>query len=111
MAFALFIAAGVYFFIHRKGDEEHEITVFEKGILVDQKYFPMEKFAGYWFIFDETVSVINLQLSGKGDRKIALQMGDKTPDFFRSAFPSTKLEELSDKKESLLDLWIRALKL
>jgi len=111
MAFALFIAVAVYFFVHRKGDEEHEVTVFEKGILVDRKYFPMEKFAGYWFVCDETVSVINLQLSGKGDRKITLQMGDNNRDFFKSGFKLTELEELSDKRESLIDLWIRALKL
>ncbi len=111
MAFSLFIAVSVYFFVHRKGDEEHGIHVFEKGILVDRKYFPMEKLEGYWFLSDSTVNVLNLQLAGKGNRKISLQMGDKTQDFFRSEFKNTALSELPDKKESLLDLWIRALKL
>jgi hypothetical protein len=111
MAFALFLAVAVYFLVHRNGDQEHEVMVFEKGILIDQKYFPMEKFEGYWFVYDQTVSVLNLQISGKGDRQIALQMGDKDPDFFRTEFQSTKLEELLEKKESLIDLWIRALKL
>jgi hypothetical protein len=111
MAFSLFIAVSVYFFVHRKGDEEHEIHVFEKGILVDRKYFPMEKLEGYWFLSDSTVNVLNLQLEGKGNRKISLQMGNKEADDFRSEFKNTTLSELPDKKESLLDLWIRALKL
>ncbi len=111
MSLTLFIAVAVYFFIHRKGDEEHEVQVFENGIQVDQKFLPMEKFEGYWFVYDQTVSVLNLQLSGKGDRKISLQMGDKSIDFFRTEFEHSELSELPDKKETLIDLWIRALKL
>ena len=111
MAFSLFVAVAVYFFVHRKGDEEHEVQVFEHGVRVDTKFFPMEKFSGYWFVYGQGVSVLNFQLSGKNDRKISLQMGDKTPDFFRSELQSTELHELPEQKESLIDLWIRALKL
>ena len=111
MAFTLFIAVAVYFFIHRKGDEQHEVNVFENGILIDQKYFPIEKFEGYWFVYDQTVGIVNLQLSGKGDRKISLQTGEHDLSFFRKELKQAGLEELSEKKESLIDLWIRALKL
>jgi len=111
MALTLFVAVAVYFFIHRNGDEEHEIQVFEKGVLIDRKYFSMQRLEGYWFLTDETVNVLNLQLAGKGDKKISLQMGDKAADYFRSEFKNTELQDLVDKKESLIDLWIRALKL
>ena len=111
MAFTFFIIAGLYFWTHRKGTEMHQIQVFEGGVLVDQKLFPLEKLEGFWFVYDETVSVINFQLKSKYDQKISLQMGEMGPDFFRQNFARIGLEELPDKKESLLDLWIRALKL
>ncbi len=111
MAFTLFVAVAVYFFAHRKGDEDHEVQVFENGILIDRKFIEKEKLEGYWFVYDQTVSVLNFQLSGKGDRKISLQMGEHNPDVFRSEFKLMEIEELVDKKESLMDLWIRALKL
>jgi len=111
MAFTLFVAVAVYFFVHRKGDEDHEVQVFENGILIDRKFIEKERIEGYWFVYDQTVSVLNFQLSGKGDRKISLQMGEHNPDFFRSEFKLTKLEELFEQRESLMDLWIRALKL
>ncbi len=111
MAFVFFLVAGMYFWAHRKGIETHQIQVFEQGMLVDQKLFPLEKLGGYWFIYDETVSVINFQLKSRYEQKISLQMGEMDPDFFRQNFARIGLEELPDKKESLLDLWIRALKL
>jgi hypothetical protein len=106
------LAAAVYFYAHRKGNESHEIKVFERGLFIDQKFFPTENFAGFWVLYDETVAMINLQVESKHRKyKIALQMGDKTPDFFRENFAKINFPELEDAKESLLDLWIRALKL
>ncbi len=112
MAFTLFIAVAVYFYVHRQGDKEHQIRVLKKGIFIDQKFLPREKLAGFWFVYDETVSVVNLQLAEtRGEQKISLQMGKYDPEFFRSNFNKIDLEELEGKKEGLVDLWIRALKL
>ncbi|MCF7830453.1 hypothetical protein K9M41_00435 [Candidatus Gracilibacteria bacterium] len=112
MALTLFIAVAVYFYIHRNGDEEHQITVFEKGIFIDRRFFPKEAFSGFWFVYDESVAVVNLQLSNtKNDKKITLQMGKNDPEFFRNNFSKVGLLELEDKKEGLVDLWMRALKL
>ncbi|MCF7905879.1 hypothetical protein K9L63_01670 [Candidatus Gracilibacteria bacterium] len=110
MALTLFIAVAVYFWAHRNGEEKHNVTVYENGIQVDKKYFSMEKFIGYWFVYDPSVSVVNLQME-ENSKKIMLQMGKNTPDFFRTNFARVELEELPDKKEGLVDLWVRALKL
>jgi len=110
MAFTIFVAVAVYFWMHRNGNEEHAVQVYEKGIQVDRIYFPMEKFTGFWFCYDPSVSVINLEMA-EGKRTISLQMGQNTPDDFRENFAYAGLSELPDRKESTLDLWIRALKL
>ncbi len=112
MALALFLSAAVYFYAHHKGEQTHEIKVFERGLFIDNKFFPLEKFAGFWLLYDETANMVNLQVESKRRKyKISLQMGDKSPEFFRENFAKVGLAELSDTKESLLDLWIRALKL
>ena len=112
VAFTFFVAMAAYFKAHANGDETHEIHAFEKALMIDtNQLIPFEKFSGYWFVFDENVSVINFQLRSKHDQKFSLQMGDKFPEYFRTKFNTTQLVELEDKTESLLDLWIRVLKL
>jgi hypothetical protein len=113
MALTFFVVAAVYFYTHRQGNEVHQVHLTEKGILIDGRdFFYWEKLAGYWFIYDETVSVINFQFDDqKRDRKISLQMGEVEPDTFREIFEKADFTELTNKKESLMDLWIRALKL
>ena len=111
MAFTFFVIAAVYFWVHRNGMETHKISLTEKGIFIDEKdFFSWEKFSGFWFIYDETVSIINFQFRNS-ERKISLQMGQVEPDVFRTIFEKAEFSELLDKKESLVDLWIRALKL
>ncbi len=113
MALTFFVVGAVYFFAHRKGEETHHISVFEKELQVDGKFFPWNTFSGYWFVFDErqAVSVINFQLRDKNDQKITLQMGYLVPDQLREVLEQVELPELVDKKEGLVDLWVRALKL
>jgi hypothetical protein len=112
VAFTFFVAMAAYFKEHANGDETHEIHVFEKALMIDTaQLIPFDTFSGYWFAYDETVSTINFQVKSKHDQKITLQMGDKLPEFFRYKLAKTSLEELEDQKESLLDLWIRVLKL
>ncbi len=110
-AVVIFLAAALYFWVHRKGDEVHEINVCEHGIFIDRQFLSLEQVAGYWFVYDETVSIVNIELKGDKGQKISLQMGEQTPDFFRENFERMGIEEIPDKKESLVDLWIRALKL
>jgi len=111
MALTFFIAVSMYFWVHRNGDEEHVVTIRKNGIQVDKRYFSIEKFIGYWFVYDQTVSVVNLQMEGGASKKITLQMGKNTPDIFRKNFAILGLKEIPNKKESLVDMWVRALKL
>ncbi len=112
MAFTFFAVAAIYFFFHRKGHESHQIGILEKGLQVDTQFFPWDDFSGFWFVYDEmqAVSIVNFQKAEK-DQKLSLQMGMLKPDDLRDVLKKVELEELKDKKESLVDLWIRALKL
>jgi len=109
MALTFFLLAAVYFYAHKNGDETHEIVLCEKGFFVDRTFFLWEKFSGFWLIFDETAAIINFQFAHK-NAKISLQMGKIDPEIFRKIFARAEFPEL-DKQETLLDLWIRALKL
>ena len=112
MGLSFFLAAAVYFYAHRKGEESHEIRVFERGLFIDNKFFPMENFAGFWVLYDETVAMINFKFKSKRrNHKISLQMGNELPEFFRENFAKVNLLELEDEHEKIIDLWIRALKL
>ncbi len=112
MGLALFLSAAVYFWGHRKGPEMHTIKVFERGILINSKFFPLENFAGFWILYDPTVASVNLKFKSKyRNHRISLQMGENNPEFFRENFAKIDFPELEDEKETLLDLWIRALKL
>ena len=105
------VAAGVYFWTHRNGDEYHEVVLTEKGVFIDGGSFQAwEKFRGYWFVYDESVAVINFQFADK-PQKISLQMGEVGPEKFREIFEKAEFPELTGMKESLTDLWVRALKL
>lgn len=110
-AITFFVVAGVYFWVHRRGDKTHEVYVFEKGIVIDESFIAVEKITGYWFLYDETASLLHIEMKKAGAPTIVLQMGSYTPDVFRDMFEPLGLTELPDRKESLLDLWIRALKL
>ncbi len=107
-----FVAAAVYFWGHRNGNEIHQIRVFERGMFIGNKYIPREKIKGYWFIYQEGVAVLNLEIAmRKGTRKISLQMGNNDPDFFRENLSMIGVEEMDDMHETITDMWIRAFKL
>ena len=108
----LFVAA-LYYFVHRNGHETHHIHVYKKGIRVDKTFFGWDRLEGYWFIWNERqgAAIVNIQVKNNGDRKIPLQMGHLTPDELREVFDEVSFPELVEKKEGLVDLWIRVFKL
>ena len=113
VAVTFLVAAAVYLWMHRNGNEKHQVQVFERGLFIgEKKFIPREKIAGYWFVYGEGVAVLNLEIyTRKETRKISLQMGDNNPDFFRSNFSDMGIEEMADMHEAVLDMWIRGLKL
>jgi len=109
-ASAFLIVGALYFWVHRRGPEVISIAVHTGGIFVDRSFIPREDIEGFWFTFNETVAVVNLEIRKK-NHPVSLQMGEHDPEFFRQNFARLDLLELEDKKESVLDLWIRTLKL
>jgi len=111
MATTFFGVAAFYFWAHRTGPDFHEVQICENGLLVDgRKFYAWERFSGFWFVYDSTVSVVNFQFVDRRER-LSLQMGEVSPEVFRRIFEKAEFPELPNKKEGVLDLWIRALKL
>lgn len=109
-----FLAVGIFYdWTHNKGLADQQIQVYEKGMVVDETaFFLWEEIAGYWFNYDETVSTINFDFNNQKKGKITFQMGQYIPVQFRESLSETQdLVELEDRKESTLELWVRALKL
>ena len=112
VATTFFIAAAVYFWSHRKGNELHDTTVFERGILIGEKTFVFkEKINGYWFVYEQDAEILKIELNGRNKRTYSLQMGHLEPDFFREHLGTFGIEELEDRQEPNLDKWIRIFKL
>ena len=110
-AFSLCIVAAIYLFIHRDGDQDHEVQIFGKGLLIDgRRFIHWEKISHFWFIYDGEVAIINFDLKKTPDTPIKLQMGEVTPDEFRTVLTNL-VPEAEGKEESVFDLWIRVLKL
>ena len=111
-ATAFCVTAAIYFQIHRNGNQDHDIKILEKGLLIDNKIFTgWGQFKGYWFNVDETVSTVIFELK-ESKKQHVIQLGQLLPDQIRAALADIeKFDELKNKKEGLLDLWIRALKL
>jgi len=111
-AFCFCTVAGIYLITHRGGNQDHEVQIFEKGLLIDERCFVhWDKVLKYWFVYDESVAVINFDLKKESNQPIKLQMGDITLDKFREVLTAIPIEEDESKEESVIDLWIRVLKL
>ena len=111
-AFSLCVSAAIYLYIHREGEQDHEVQIFEKGLQIDgHDFIHWEKVEAFWFTYDETVSIINFDLKKNPNNPKKLQMGQVTPDRFREIMKEVKLPEAEGKEESVADLWIRVLKL
>jgi len=103
----------VYLWVHRNGEKPHHVEVFEHGVRIDGGIIPLKTLEGFWMVYEENmVGVLNLERKSKWNQlKISLQMGEKSPDFFRKNWKKVGLPELTEKKESVLDIWIRVWKL
>ncbi len=108
----ILIVAATYFFVHRNGSQDQEIYFFERGLFLNKKkYIAWSNFQGFWFVYNETATVLNLQYKDIKNQKLSLQMGEVLPEVFQEKLKQIGLIELEEQQESLLDLWIRALKL
>lgn len=109
----LLIASIISFVFLHKETPVRPIDIYEKYLHVGRRFYAWTDFDGYWFVYDErqAVAVINFQFKDKIDKKLSLQMAALKPDDFRAVLSQIGLVELEDKKESLMDLWSRVLKL
>lgn len=112
-AFSILILMALYCFLHKDGDQDHEVHFMTKGLVIDaNRFIAWDEIDGYWFNYDPSVAVINFEISKKmRTETITLQMGDNEPDDFRNQLASTPISEIKGRHESLLDLWIRVMKL
>jgi hypothetical protein len=103
----------VYAFIHRENLATHDLYLFSKGIAIDKNWYEWKQFTGFWFIVDNGISVVNLELIIKESRTktLTLQLANEDPEELQNILEEMGLQILPDEKETVTNLWLRILKL
>lgn len=111
--FSICTVSAIYLWVHKNGEDELAITLFEKGLRVgDSRLMPWEDFKGYWVLEDEVSRLLVLE-SGTWQRyRVRLQLGKTKTDRVVKAMEKVKdLEHLEEQKERAFDLWSRVFRL
>lgn len=109
LLFALWVYASLY-----EKNDTHLVTLYDRALIIDRTILPLSQIQGYWILHDESVSLLHVVLAPKPFQKaktIILQMGNESPLFFKQGFETVGISELKDQQESVLNQWIRILKL
>jgi len=103
----------VYAFIHRENLATHDLYLFSKGVAIDKNWYEWKQFTGFWFIIDNGVSVVNLELiiKEKKTKTLTLQLANEDPEELQNILEEMGLQILPDEKETITNLWLRILKL
>lgn len=106
------LMAAFYLWVHRDGEEEHKITLFENGLQVgDGRLMPWHEFNGYWFLQDTHSRLLVLESDLWNRDQIRLLLGKTKTDRIAKAMDEVELEHLPDRKERGFHLWSRVFRL
>jgi hypothetical protein len=106
----LLLCGGMYALLHNHVPLRKAIGIARDGIFIDDVFTRYEDLAGFWMI--ETPDYNQLHLLYKSRRRggIVVQTGTVPPSQIRATLGQF-LEELTEKRESLVDIFIRLCKL
>lgn len=106
------LIAAFYLWVHREGEEEHEVSLFENGIAIGEgALMPWKQFDGYWFIEDEHSRLLVLESEIWNQDRVRILLGKNKTDKIISAMEKIELERMGDKRENGFDLWSRVFRL
>ncbi len=110
LCFAIIIAFWAYY--HHEGHQTHYVFVYDTTLQIDADAIPLGDVIGYWIVHQPAVHVIYFDIQAKYHRyTIPVQMGSRSPEWFRQHLGQAGLTELTDRRESLTQIWARALQL
>ncbi len=106
------LIAAFYLWVHREGEEEHEISLFENGITIgDGGLIPWQRFDGYWFIEDQHSRLLVLESNIWNQDRVRILLGKNKTAKIINAMEKIKLKRMRGKRENGFDLWSRVLRL
>lgn len=106
------LTAAFYLWVHRDGEVEHDITLYENGIEVgDGSYIAWKNFDGYWFLEDDHSRMLVLESQRWNQDRVRILLGEAGKHKINQIFEMVGLEHLNDRKETQFDLWSRVFRL
>jgi hypothetical protein len=106
------LVSAFYLWVHREGEFEQPITLYQKGIEVgDHKLIPWNNFKGYWFLEDDHSRLLVLESEKWDQDRVRILLGDSHSERISQAMDKIDLSHLTDKKENSFDLWSRVFRL
>jgi hypothetical protein len=106
------LVAAFYLWVHREGEVEHEVTLYENGIEIGEGgLMPWKRFDGYWFIEDQHSRLLVLEGEIWNQDRVRILLGKNKTDKIVSAMEKIELVRMSDKRENGFDLWSRVFRL
>lgn len=104
------LCGAMYFLLRDHKPRETTFTLYETGALYDGQFYRWDAFEGFWILITPTYNELHLCYPSKRKNDVIVQMTTLPPEETRLAIGSF-LRELSDRKESLVDIFSRLAKL
>jgi len=106
------LVAAFYLWVHREGEVENEVTLYENGIDIDgSRLMSWKDFDGYWFIEDQHSRLLVLESNLWNQDRVRILLGKNKTDKIVKAMEKIELVKMAGKRENSFDLWSRVLRL
>ena len=106
------LLAGVYFLTHNRDPQIIEIAVTDLGVLFGEKFFAFSEIDKFWIFYEPPLlQSLNLKLNRGAVREIAIELSDEVLPAEIRAVLENEIFEDRERRESLSEILIRALRL
>lgn len=109
IAVVAILCGAIYFLLRDHVPRQAQCAFYESGVFYDGQFYQWEQFAGFWILETPEYNELRLCYSQKKN-DLAIQMGTLSVEDMKLAC-GVKLTELTEKKESLIDIFSRLAKL
>ena len=100
----------VYALLHRHAPPDRTITLTTSGVTLEKRTVPWKDLQGFWFFHTLDYTELHFVFKKTHRPDLIIQTGTQDIDALRTIL-QTHLPELTDRKERLLDTFIRICKL
>jgi hypothetical protein len=100
----------VYVILHWRGHPSHTVSIGERALTWDKSLIPWSQCTGYWMLQGPDYIELHIETTTPGHKHLVMQTGN-VPYEQISTLLSQFTEPLHDRKENILDMFIRICKL